>query len=350
MQQSHGHVFGPRAENDRHRTAFAEVAIAGQAWRGAWVVGAAIQYDTYDAENVAGFDYRYTVPSLFAQADVEPTDGIAMLASARLDRHSQFGWFANPRISAKAQLRDGWTARLSLGTASFAPTAFTEETEVTGLGAVLPPAGLSDERAMSASLDLGGTAGPLELSVAAFGAVVRRPVMARLSPVFAGMLQLINTAEPARSHGVDLLVRLVAAPVRLTATYAYQRSTEYDPDAAHRRESPLTPRHSAGIVAAWEREGRSRVGAELYYTGRQALEGNPYRTASTPYVIVGFLAEHRVGPARLFVNAENLGNVRLSRYHSLVLPAPGRGGRWTTDAWTELSGRTINGGVRWQLR
>lgn len=54
----------------------------------------------------------------------------------------------------------------------------------------------------------------------------------------------------------------------------------------------------------------------------------------------------RVGTARLFVNFENIGHVRQTRYDPLLLPARGDGGRWTTDAWTELAGFTVNGGVR----
>ena len=52
-------------------------------------------------------------------------------------------------------------------------------------------------------------------------------------------------------------------------------------------------------------------------------------------------------PARaLFVNGENLTNVRQTRYDPLLLPARGAGGRWTTDAWTETAGATVNAGVR----
>ena len=47
---------------------------------------------------------------------------------------------------------------------------------------------------------------------------------------------------------------------------------------------------------------------EFYYTGRQTLEDNPYRQTSRPYVIVGALAERRIGPARLFINFENITN------------------------------------------
>jgi iron complex outermembrane receptor protein len=66
-------------------------------------------------------------------------------------------------------------------------------------------------------------------------------------------------------------------------------------------------------------------------------------------VIVGAIAERRVGAARVFVNLENLGDVRMTRHQPLVLPARGEGGRWTTDAWGPLDGRTINAGVRLDL-
>jgi outer membrane receptor for ferrienterochelin and colicins len=115
----------------------------------------------------------------------------------------------------------------------------------------------------------------------------------------------------------------------------------------------LTPRHAAGVVTTVEQEGKSRVGLELYYIGRQALEENPYRDESRPYLIVGLLGERafetRAGLARVFVNLENLTNVRQTRYDPLLLPVRGRGGRWATDAWTELTGFTMNGGVRLRL-
>ncbi|MCO4098655.1 MAG: hypothetical protein HEQ38_04455 [Gemmatimonas sp.] len=57
-------------------------------------------------------------------------------------------------------------------------------------------------------------------------------------------------------------------------------------------------------------------------------------------------AETRAGAARLFVYLENLTNVRQTRVDPLVRPSRGPGGRWTTDAWTELVGFTVNGGVR----
>ncbi|MCU0633480.1 MAG: hypothetical protein MUE41_01300 [Gemmatimonadaceae bacterium] len=91
--------------------------------------------------------------------------------------------------------------------------------------------------------------------------------------------------------------------LRVTGSYTYLRSTECDPErlagavCAARRAVPLTPRHAVGV---------GRVGLEVYWTGRQALEENPYRTTSRAYVVVGLLAERavttRAGTARIFVN------------------------------------------------
>jgi hypothetical protein len=108
----------------------------------------------------------------------------------------------------------------------------------------------------------------------------------------------------------------------------------------------LTPRHSAGVVGMWEKEDVERVGIEWYYSGRQALEENPFRAASEPYVIVGLLAERHFGRVRLFVNGENLTGVRQTKWDPLLLPARGADGRWTVDAWAPLDGRNINGGLR----
>jgi iron complex outermembrane receptor protein len=125
------------------------------------------------------------------------------------------------------------------------------------------------------------------------------------------------------------------------------RSTEIDPGSGVRRLVPLTPRHQVGVVSMWEAEGRRRIGVEWYYIGRQRLEDDPFRSTSRPYVLAGLLAEQRFGPARVFVNFENLTNVRQTRTSGFVRPTPGQGGRWTTDVWAPLEGRVINAGVRW---
>ncbi len=96
----------------------------------------------------------------------------------------------------------------------------------------------------------------------------------------------------------------------------------------------------------WEKEERGRIGIEAYFTGQQRLEDNPYRMESAAYVLFGGLVERRIGRIRLFVNAENLGDVRQTKWNPLIRPTQATDGRWTVDAWAPLEGRVINGGVR----
>lgn len=386
VEQRHGHRFGEVREQDRHRTWFGEASVAVPRGRATYVAGAAFQQDAYHNANVTGWNYTFNTPAAFAQVDVDPSAWLSVSGSARVDAHDVYGTFVNPRLSVLLRsLSEGalarWTARVSGGTGMFAPTPLIEEVEAVGLTPVVPVPGgtaaFTAERARSASMDVGGPMalswGALEVNATAFASRLTNPLQVRaadgVTATGATRLALAHAPAPTRTYGIELLARLVrplgeereggteAPALRVTATYVYLRSTECNPDGiagttCARREVPLTPRHAATFVASVEQEEKSRVGLEVYYTGRQSLERdvNPYRMQSRPYVLVGLLGERafetRAGVARLFVNLENVTNVRQTRFDPLILPARGRGGRWTTDAWTELVGFTVNGGVR----
>ncbi len=343
MSQSHDHAFGDVLERDRHQTWLGEAALSGTRGRHTWVAGAALQFDDYEARDVAGFDYTHSVVGAFVQDDFTLGRSATLSASLRLDDHSAYGTIFNPRASALLR-RGAWTLRASVGGGYFAPTPFTEETEAVGLSRLAPLGDLDVERAYGASLDAGRSLGPLEIHATLFGSRVQDPILVRDAGV--ERIALANAPEPTRTWGAEALARLRWRELVLTGTWTHLDSTEIDPDDLERREAPLTPRHALGVVAAWERHGKSRVGFECYYTGAQRLEDDPYRERSRDYVVLGLLAEYRLGRARLFVNAENLTDARQTRFEPLVRPARANDGRWTVDAWAPLDGRTLNGGVR----
>ena len=344
MRQGHTHRFGDARERDTHATCFGEGALGGTAGAHSWVVGAAFQCERYRARDVTGFDYDYATPSLFAQDEVELASWLTLAGSARADRHSDYGTFVSPRVSVL--LRPGtWTGRLSVGTGYQVPTPFTEETEAVGLGRLAPLGTLHVERAISASADAGRGFGALELNATLFGSSIDDAIQVR---EIDGLLHLANAEGPTRTWGTELLATLRSEPWHITATHTFIRSTEPAgaSGGAERRDVPMTPEHALGLVAMWEAEGRGRVGLELYYTGEQALEDNPYRARSDGYVSTGALAEWRFGRVRAFVNAENLTGTRQTKFDPLVRPVRTPTGRWTTDVWAPLDGRVVNGGVR----
>ena len=133
-------------------------------------------------------------------------------------------------------------------------------------------------------------------------------------------------------------------PFSVTGTYTYARSLEGS--GTERGDVPLTPRHSAGLTGMWERENLGRIGVECYFTGRQRLEDNPYRSESAAYLLFGVMAERQFGKLRVFVNAENLANVRQTDWSPLLRTVRATDGRWTVDSSAPLDGRVINAGIR----
>jgi iron complex outermembrane receptor protein len=341
-RRTHDHLFGDLREHDRHDTLFAELAVRRSLAGGILVAGAAIERDAYRPREASHAAYTFTVPGAFLQYDVDLTRRLSMSSSARLDRHSAYGTFVSPRISALARF-GRWSSRVSAGTGFSAPTPLTEDTEAAGLSRLRIERPLLAERGLSASVDVSRADGPLSWTATLFASRVIHPLHVDRSDAFV----LRTLSDPARVLGVELLGTFRRAPYALTATYTYVRARETVDGRA--QDIALTPRRSAGIVAMWEEEDAGRIGVEWYYTGRQRLEENPYRARSVPYMIVGVLAEKRFGRVRFFINGENLTGVRQTRWDPLLRRTRGLDGRWTVDAWAPLDGRTFNGGVRLAL-
>ena len=341
-QQRQDHRFGDVEERDRHNTAFGEVTVRRAFRRQTWVVGAAVEHDAYAPREVSQFAYTFTVPGVFAQDDVTLFKWLSVSASGRLDAHSAYGMFASPRVSALVR-RGRWSSRAAIGTGFFAPTALTEETEAAGLSRLVIPSPLKAERGRSGSLDVTWTEGSVSGTVTVFSSRIRDPVEVERSNQFV----LQNLATSTTNTGVELLGMWRRKPFSVTTTYTYVRALEGRNAVA--LEVPLTPRHSAGLVGMWEKTDVGRIGLEWYYTGRQRLEANPYRDESRPYMVVGALVERKIGRVRLFINGENLTNVRQTHWDPLIRPGRAVDGRWAVDAWAPLDGRNVNGGVRIQF-
>jgi iron complex outermembrane receptor protein len=350
MRQDHLHRFGAVLEEDRHSTLFAEASLAGEAGATSWVGGLAYQADGYRSATFPRFDYDFTAPAAFAQAEHRLSEALTLAASARLDAHSEYGSRLSPRVSIL--YRPGfWTVRASAGRGFYAPTPFVDETEAAGLARLETLQGLRAETAEGASLDIGYARGPFEANVTLFASnlanTTRLDVLDPSPEV--GRVRLVNVEGPTRIRGAEVLLRYRREAFTVTGSYVHVDASEPDPEAGGRRALPLTPRHTAGLVAMWERHGVGRLGLEAYYTGKQFLDDNPFRPESRPYVELGLLGEIVLGKVRLFVNAENLLGVRQTKYDPLVRPTRAPDGRWTVDAWAPTEGFIVNGGIRLSL-
>jgi iron complex outermembrane receptor protein len=310
------------------------------------VTGAAFQRESYSSEAAPRFDYGYSIPGVFAQNEFTVTPALTLAASGRIDVHSTFGTFVSPRLSALVRPSPSWAIRIGAGRGYFAPTPFTEETEATGLVPVAPLGELEAERADSVSGDVTWRRAPLEITTTLFSSRVRGALALRETGLREFPVAVVNLDDQTRTRGTEFIARYHAEALDVIVTHMFLWSTEpRENGAAGRREVPLNPRHTAAFDLLKE-IGPARIGFEVFYTGRQALEDNPFRDHGFPYVLYGGLIDWGIGASRIYINVENLGDIRQTKEHPLVKPLRGVDGRWTVDAWAPLEGRTLNGGVR----
>lgn len=340
----HRHVFGALIEKDTHHTWATEASLSADAFGATWLGGVAIQSDEYVSDVFPVFDYSYDAPAVFAQVERDLSEDFTVAASARYDDHSRYGGQFSPRLSLLYK-PGPWTVRASVGQGFYAPTPFVEETEAAGLSRLEPLGDLEAETASNASLDLGYASGPWETTLTLFGSDIEDAV--GLITVAPDRVRLNNIAGVTRTRGLEALGRWRSGPFVVTGSYLYVDATEPNETGVGRRDVPLTPRHSAGVVAMWEDHERGRIGFEAYYTGEQPLEDDPYRSEGNPYWELGLLGEVVIAERyRVFLNLENLLDVRQTRKSPLVRPSRAADGGWTVDAWQPLEGFIANAGIR----
>ncbi len=345
-KQTADRTYGTIRQNERRSTLFGEASLAGGNVETTWLIGAAIQSDQFRSPEFAAFDYRYTVPGAFAQIEQSFGETLTISGSARVDVHNRYGTFVSPRLSVLFKPAE-WTVRGSVGRGFYAPTPFVEEIESAGLSRLAPLSGLKAEVADTASIDVGRVFGRTELNASVFGSRVNNA--ATLVPLAGGTgVRLVNNPGQTRTRGIELLVRHRWHELLISGSYVFVDATEPDPLGGRQRVA-RTPRHTAGLIALWEVEDKGRIGIEAYYTGKQRLDNDPFRTEGRPFFQLGMSGELKIGPASVFVNLENILNVRQTRYSPLVRPTPAIDGRRTVDAWAPLDGFVANIGVKFRL-
>jgi outer membrane receptor for ferrienterochelin and colicins len=337
--QTHDHLFGDVRERDTRNTFFGEISARRKFGQHTLVVGAALDRDVFNPKDVPQFAYTFTTPGVFVQDDVDVKPWLSISGSARLDHHSAYGTFLSPRLSTLVR-GGGWTSRFSLGTGFFPSSPLTEETEAAGLSRLTVRTPLQAETGDSASVDVTRAIGPFSATATLFASRIHNPMFVERTTAYA----LANQSFPSTNNGIELLATWRREPVLVNAVYGYVRAREYEGIAFE--DVPLTPRHSVTVLGGMEDDEIGRFVVELFYTGRQRLEANPFRAESVPFATIGLLFEKVFGKLRVFVNAEDLNNVRQTQYDSLLRPTQGADGRWTVDAWAPLDGRNINGGIR----
>ncbi len=155
------------------------------------------------------------------------------------------------------------------------------------------PVPLVAERGRSASFDLTRSLGPISYTTTLFGSSVRHPINVERGEHY----ELTSPSGPTKNVGVEFLATLRKAPFSATASYTFVQSTQQE--SGQRVQSPLTPRHSFGIVGMWEKE-KGRIGIESYLHGSPTSGGEPVPYRVRALLSLRFFSRTQIRPGATF--------------------------------------------------
>jgi iron complex outermembrane receptor protein len=315
--------------------------------RSAIVLGAAVQSDSYHNKLNRVFDHDWVTPGLFTTIDRD-VGSVTLSASVRGDYHPETKLELTERLALLVRPSDEWSVRVSGGTGFAPPASMTEEVEAIGVRAINESV-LRAERSRGVMLDVNGRLLNAEFLLTGYGSFIKDAIqLVAVGDSSHGALR--NAEGTTRIGGAEAAAIWRFGAHKFLLTYGYSRGSMTDAETGRREQVPLLNRHRVGADLMLEKPGVYRAGIEGIYYGSQSLDDNPYRTRSKPYVYAMAIAMRQLGPVEIVANFENLLDVRMTRYQSLVRPAQTVGGRWTTDVWAPLEGFMANVAVRfrWQ--
>jgi iron complex outermembrane receptor protein len=344
-----GYLFGGHQVGS-----FTEASYTHSGERSEWIGGANLWTEQFtEDEPNQGRNYQYTTIGAFLQNNYEIQPWLTLETGLRGDYHNRYGFFALPRLSALVKFSEKLTSRLGGGLGYKAPTIFTEEAESVAFRNVRP----IDQQTAQAETSLGANFDVnyrtslfdvLDVSINQLffytqlnhALVIDVPAIITPGPT-TDIYRFANADGPIDSRGLETNVRIGYEDFKFYAGYSLVDTRRRYSGVNLNSAVPLTAKHRVNLVAVYELEGKFRLGLEAYYIGQKPLSNGE---SSQPYWLMGVMGERRWKHLSLFINFENILNVRQDKYQPVIVPAALRPS--FREVWAPLEGFVANGGIK----
>lgn len=328
---------------------YTDVSILKSIGKHALVVGASVVHDRF-RERTPGVALQRnetrTYGGFFVQDTVDLTNKFSLEAGFRLDHAKDYGTFALPRVSVLYKFTDRLTTRIGYGLGYKTPTMFTEDAETLLFRNVAPVGNaLKAERSQGGTFDINyrgdvGEQFTYSINQMFFYTAITDPIILR--PDAMNVYRFSNAASSVISKGIETNARFGYGVAKLFVGYTFtDAKAGY---LAGTRRLTLLPKHKVNSSLVFEKHESYKFGAEFYFAGQQTLED---RSLTRTIGEFGLFAEKTFGKVSLFINGENLTDVRQGRYGLVVIP-PNINPTFA-EIYTHLEGRIFNGGVKIRL-
>ncbi len=336
---------------------FTEASYTHTGTRSEWISGGNLWTEQFTEDGTTqNRNYNYVTAGAFLQNNYEVQEWLTLETGLRGDYHNRFGFFALPRVSALFKISEKLTSRLGGGLGYKAPTIFTEDAESVAFRNVRPidPAIAKAETSIGSNFDVNYRTtlfDALDVSINQLffytrlnhALVLHVPAIITPGPT-TNVYQFANANGLIDSRGLETNVRVGYEAFKFYAGYTLvdtrRRFNGVDLNSA----IPLTAKHRVNLVAVYELEGKFRLGLEAYYIGKKQLSTGE---ASQPYWLMGVMGERRWKHFSIFINFENILDIRQDRLQPVILPPLTHPS--FREVWAPMEGFVANGGIKFFL-
>jgi outer membrane receptor for ferrienterochelin and colicins len=335
------------------RSSFTEANYSTRTSSSEWILGVNLWTDSFtqDRENVLEVvDYSYVTTGVFVQNTWDATEHFSMEMGLRGDYQNEYGFFVLPRISTLYSVSPKLSMRLGAGLGYKTPSVFTEDAERIQFRNVLPidVSQTKAEQSIGTNFDIDYKTALTEhlsfsMNTLFFYTQIKDPLV--LTPLDNSSNGFYDFQQPdgyIDTKGIETNLKLAYDDLALFVGYTLADVNEHYNGIA--RSYPLVSTHRLNNVLMYEMEEKLKIGLEAYYFSPQQLNDG---SEGREYWLFGFMAEKLWDNFSIFINFENFGDTRQTRFDSIFTGTISN--PEFKDIFAPVDGFVVNGGIKIKL-
>lgn len=322
------------------------------------IVGADFRSDAfYETEAIANArSYALYTAGFFTQYIYAFTANTSAEAGFRLDYNQRYGVFALPRIAVLHRFNPHFQLRANGGMGYKMPAITQPESEEVYFKNVQPIAPtVKPEYSAGGTVDFTGKLPSFNglyvtLTQMVFYTHVFRPVQAVSSEIEncltldCELWNYRNMRGFIETRGIESGIKLEYRGFNVGMNYTL--IDHFKRDEGVRSLMPITAKHQLALLAGYELFGKFSVGLDAYYFSPQKLS-NGNRTNSIWEL--GLNTQLNLDYLVVFVNVENILDIRQTRYGPVVQPFPTFSRPRFAEIYAPLEGTILNAGFKLRI-
>ena len=315
-----------------------------------WIVGLNLWTDKFTQDQLNTLEvvnYNHITTGIFLQNTWDATEKFVLETGIRGDYQNEYGFFALPRISALLKVNPKLSIRLGGGLGYKTPTVFTEDAERIQFRNVLAVdvSNTKAEQSIGGNFDIDFKT-PLSdqlffsINTLFFYTQIKDPLI--LIPLNNGFYEFQQPNGHIDTKGIETNIKLAYGDLALFVGYTLADVNEHYNEI--KSPFPLVSPHRLNNVLMYEVEEKWKIGLEAYYFSPQKLNDG---ATGSQYWLFGFMAEKLWDNFSIFINFENFGDTRQTRFDTIFT------GSITNpefrDIYAPVDGFVVNGGIKIKL-